>query len=287
MKHLISRDQRVLAFDRTIEPVLEIEPGDTVTFETTDDSYARLAAGESVQSVGVDSINAMTGPVSVRGAGPGDALRIEVLDIEIVRAWSMWVPGFGGWGRFTSEFHAMQVPVEDGMLRLSDGLTVPLEPMIGCIGLAPARGRGSTMGPVFSCGGNMDLRELSPGATLWLPVQVPGALLSLGDLHAAMGHGEPALISIEAAGRATLRIDVEKDTRLGFPRLRVADETICVGIGATHDEANQLALDQALDVLTGQHGLEPFTAYAYACARVGVRLGGPAGAMMLAVVPDP
>jgi len=285
--HVVSSDQRALAFDRRIPPVLEIDAGDTVSFETNDDAYVRLAAGEPAESVGMDYINAVTGPVAVRGAEPGDALRIEVLEIRIVRAWSLWVPGFGGLGRFTAEFRAMQTPIEGDRVRISDRVTVPLQPMIGCIGLAPAAGRGSTMGPVFSAGGNMDLRELSPGATLWLPVQVPGALLSMSDIHAAMGLSEPTLVGLEAAGTATLRIDVEKGRRLAFPRLRVGAETICIGIADTHHEANQHALDQAYELLTGEHGMEPFVAYTYASARVGVRLGGPAGAMMLAVVPDP
>lgn len=285
--HVVGSDRRVTAFDRTIPPVLEIEPGDTVTFETSDDAYARLAAGEPVESVGLAALNAVTGPVAVRGAAPGDALRIEVLAIRIDRAWSVWLPGFGALGRHTAAFQAMRTPVEGDRVRISDRVTVPLEPMIGCIGLAPAAGRGSTVGPVFTCGGNMDLRELSPGATLWLPVQVPGALLSMSDLHAAMGHGEPTAVSLEAAGAATLRVDVEEGRGLPFPRLRVGAETICIGVGSTFASAHQRALDQAYELLTGEHGLEPMTAYAYACARVGVRFGGPAGTMVLAAVPDP
>jgi amidase len=285
--HVISSDQRALVFDRRIPPVLEIDPGDTVAFETSDEAYTRLAAGEPVESVGPENINAVTGPVAVRGAEPGDALRIEVLDIQIRRAWSVWLPGFGMLGGYTRRFQALRTPVEDGRLRISERVTVPLEPMIGCIALAPAEGRGSTLGPVYPFGGNMDLRELSPGATLWLPVQVPGALLSVGDLHAAMGQGEPTFVSLEAAGTATLRIDVEKGRRLASPRLRVGDETICVGIGTSHGAANQRALALAWELLTGELGMEPMEAYAYTSARVGIRFGGPAGAVVLAVVPDP
>jgi amidase len=285
--HVVGSERRAMAFDRTIPPVLEIDPGDTVTFETSDDSYARLVAGESVESVGLATLNAVTGPVAVRGAEPGDALRIEVLAIRIVRAWSMWLPGFGALGAYTTGLRVMQMPIEGDRVRTSDRVTVPLEPMIGCIGLAPAAGRGSTLGPVFPSGGNMDLRELSPGATLWLPVEVPGGLLSMSDIHAAMGHGEPTFVSIEAAGEATLRIGVEKGRGLAFPRLRVGEDTICVGMGSTYAAAHQRALDQAYELLTGEHGLEPPAAYTYACARVGVRFGGPAGTMVLAVVPDP
>ena len=118
---------------------------------------------------------------------------------------------------------------------------------------------------------------MSPGAILWLPVQVDGGMLSMGDFHAAMGEGEPTFVGLEASGSATVRIDLESGSSLSSPRLRVGADTICVGMGETHLEAKQDAIDQAFELLIGDHGLEPFIAYAYASARVGLRLGGPAG----------
>jgi amidase len=298
--HVVSHEQSAAAFDPAIPPVLEIDPGDTVRFETDDAVYRRLAAGEPLERIGAQNVNAVSGPVAVRGASPGDALRIEVLDVEIARAWSVWIPLFGLLGARTERIQALPVPVEDGRLRLGDSLTVPLEPMIGCIGVAPASGRASTLKPCFTGGGNMDLRELSPGATLWLPVLTDGALLSVGDLHAAMGQAEPTSVSLEAAGAATLRIDLERGRALGSPRLRVGSDTLCVGLGTAPHDAAQSATDQAFELLVSEHGLTPMEAYAYVSARVGLRLGGPAGAnpaatpgvpgfgeVMLAVVPDP
>lgn len=298
--HVVSHEQSAAAFDPASPPVLEIEPGDTVRFETDDAVYRRLAAGEPLERIGAQNVNVVSGPVAVRGAEPGDTLRIEVLDIEIVRAWSVWIPRYGLLGDRTERVQAMQVPIEDGRLRLGGSLTVSLEPMIGCIGVAPATGRASTLRPCFTGGGNMDLRELSPGATLWLPVLTDGALLSVGDLHAAMGQGEPTSISLEAAGAATLRIDLERGRALRSPRLRVGSDMLCVGLGSTPHQASHSATDQAFDLLVSEHGLAPMEAYAYVCARVGLRYGGPAGAneaftagvpgfgeVMLAVVPDP
>ena len=290
---VIAKDKHSFALDRSLDPVLEVDPGEVVRFETDDEAIRRLASGESIMDIGPERLNAVTGPLAVRGAEPGDALRIEVLEVEIERAWTVWIPGFGRLGAGTEQPRIAECPVDGDRLRVADGLSVPLQPMIGCIGVAPADGTGSTMRPAYPFGGNMDLRELSPGATLSLPVQVPGARLSVGDLHAAMGQAEPSCIAIEAAGAATLRIDVDKDRSLEMPRLQVDGETICVGIGASHAEAYQLALDQAYDLLTEEHGLDPFTAYAYTCARVGMRLGGPASAqgpdssIVLAAVPDP
>jgi amidase len=283
----VSAAHCAVVLDARIPPALEVEPGEVVTSETGDEAYRRLATGESVEEIGLERFNTVTGPVLVRGAEPGDALRVEVLEIAIERAWIAWLPGFGPFGARLRGLQTREVLVSGGRVHLSERLRVPLEPMVGCIGLAPAVGQSSTLGPAFPWGGNFDLRELSPGATILLPVQVPGALLSLGDLHAAMGRAEPALVAIEAAGRATVRIDLEKSRWLQYPRLLWDGATGCLGLGETLAAAQRCALDQAYALLVGEWGLDTSEAYAYLCARVQLRPGGPASPMVLAVVPDP
>lgn len=283
--YVLTKDQRAFAFAPGILPALEIDPGAVVTFETGSEAYERLAAGEPVEAIGLENFNAVTGPVSVRGAEPGDALAIDVLAVTVRRAWSVWLPGFGGLGSRTTEIRVREIPLEDGVARIADGLTVPVEPMIGCIGVAPADGESSTLMPAYRWGGNMDLRELEPGATLYLPVQVSGALLSMGDLHAAMGAAEPTWVSLEASGQATLRVRIEKGLSIPFPRVDLEGATACLGMGATLEEAHQAALDHAFDVLLAG-GLDTFDAYAFASARVEMRFGGPASPIVLAVVPD-
>ena len=217
-EHALSRETYQVAFDPSVPPALEIDPGDTVTFETGSDAYERLAGGESVDAIGLPNFNRVTGPVAVRGASPGDALAIEVLDVQVRKAFSVWLPGFGGLGGRTDEQRVMETPLEDGRAVIgTDGVSVPIRPMIGCIGTAPAEGSASTFMPAYPFGGNMDLREMEPGTTLYLPVNVPGGLLSMGDLHAAMGTAEPTWVSLEAAGQATLRIGVEKGLTPGVP----------------------------------------------------------------------
>jgi amidase len=287
---LVSRAHVAHHFDASLPPALEVDPGAVVAFETGDDAYARLARGEPPEAIKDEEYNAVTGPVLVRGAAPGDVLRIEVVDVALERAWLVWLPGHGPLGRYNDQVQVRPVRLEGGRAHLSGRLSVPLEPMIGCIGLAPGRGRGSTYEPAYRWGGNLDLRELSPGATLYLPVQVPGALLSLGDLHAAMGAGEPAWIALEAAGRATVRLGLERGMALSHPRLRVGNTTFCVAVldkGRPLQEAGRVALEQAFELLTGEHHLDPLEAYGYACARVGLRFGGPACPIAVAVVPDP
>jgi len=288
--HFVSRDRTALAFSASPRPVLEIDPGDVVTFECGDAAYERLWNGEDPDAIEAEAYNAVTGPVVVRGAEPRDALRIDILAIEVQRVWAVWSPGFGPLGRWTDRPQIRPLSVAEGRARISDRLAVPLEPMIGCIGLAPARGASSTFAPAYPWGGNMDLRECSPGATLFLPVQARGAYLSLGDLHAAMGHGEPTWVSLEASGRATVRVGLEKGLRLKGPRLRVAGATLEVVVlkrKRSLEAAQKRATRRAYRLLTREWGLDPFEAYAYCCARVGVRFGGPASPIVLAVVPDP
>ncbi len=284
--YTLQKEQKAFAFDASIPPVLEIESGDTVTFETGDVAYERLSKGETVEAIGLENFNAVTGPVKVKGAEAGDVLKIEVVDVQVTRAWSVWLPDFGGLGKHTKEVEVKPILLRSERAYISNRLSVEIKPMIGCIGVAPAKGKGSTFMPAYPYGGNMDLREMSPGATLFLPVQVDGALLSMGDLHAAMGVAEPTWVSLEAAGSATLKISLEKNVKLKYPRLRVGTSTYCIGMGDTLEKAHQVALDEAYNLLINERGLEPFDAYAFASAVVDMRLGGPATAIVIAVVPD-
>jgi amidase len=283
---VLSKEQHTLDFRATHEPRVRVRDGAIVRFETGDIAYERLSKGESLESIGLETFNRVTGPVFVEGAEPGDALRVEILDVEIHRSWSVWLPGFGGLGGYTQETIARQVPLEDGFAVISSRIRVPVEPMIGCLGLAPADGVGSTFMPAYHWGGNMDLREMSPGTTVDLPVEVPGGLLSVGDHHAAMGRGEPTWVSLESAGASTLRISLRKGAGISHPVLRRDGSILFLGMGADLAAAHQHAVDRAWAYLVEDRGLELFEAYAYASARLEMRLGGPASAMVLAGLPE-
>jgi amidase len=196
------------------------------------------------------------------------------------------MPGVGSLGHRIDAASVRELRLEDGVALVGESIAVPLHPSIGCIGVAPASAPGSTMGPAGPWGGNMDLRELVPGATLLLPVQVEGALLCLGDLHAAMGAGEPTGAGFESAGRATIRLDVIRDMELAFPRILSDGATICVGMDETHPLARRRAMEQAHQLLV-ERGLDPLDAYAYLSAEAELRLGGPASPIVLAVVRFP
>lgn len=281
------------AFDASVPPDVVIEPGEVVAFTTSDSTLRRIERGDALTDEEYETLNLVAGPVYVTGAEAGDSLDIDILDVAIASAWVVWMEGFGPLGDEVKGVGAAQVLAADGSLDLGDGVRVPLDPMVGCIGVAPASGSASTLRPVYPTGGNLDLRALRPGTRISLPVEVEGGLLSLGDLHAAQGHGEPAFVAVEAAGTATVRVSVTKGARLPAPRLHLEDTTICVGMGPTFPEARGSAVRQAYAVLRDEHELSEASAYAYTCAQVGIMPAGPSGSMgdgleaVLAVVPHP
>lgn len=286
----ISADKSRNCFDSTARPVATINSGEIVTFECGDKAYENLFLSGSLPEDGTLSFNMVTGPVAVVDAKKSDSLAIEVLNIEISRAWVVGLPGLGPLGDFFSDSIIYQAPIANGRLKLSNNLSVDIRPTIGCIGLAPENGRSSTLAPAYPWGGNLDLKELCIGATILLPVQKEGALLSVGDLHAAMGAGEPSVAAIEASGKVTLGISLLKDRPISYPRLLLDETTVCVvpaGRNQGYGAARESAVKEAFLVLVQDFGLTPTEAYAYVSAKVDLRLGGPACPIVLSVIPHP
>ena len=180
-----------------------------------------------------------------------------------------------------------RLPIRDGAVIISDTLRVPVRPMIGCLGLAPAYGETSTLGPAMPWGGNYDLTQVCPGSTVLFPAQVPGGLFSLGDLHAAMGEHEATFVSIECAGTATVRLNVRPALRLETPRIETAERIYTIGLGlrrGDYDAARRQAARLLFELLTREWQLSAREAYTLISAQGDLTLGGPAGAIVLASV---
>jgi amidase len=284
--HVLSGNSKTYRFSGVDLPVSEVPPGSIVRFETSDDSYERLSQGEPLADVWKQA-NPVTGPVAIRGAVKGDALRIEILAIDIRRAWVVWLADFGPLGHAGGLNEVKEVSIQDGKLEIGTDSSINLDPMIGCIGVAPPKkGIGSTVGPAGRWGGNMDIRDLRPGSTLYLPVFHPGGLLSLGDLHAAMGAGEPCCVAIEAIGSATVRLDVVPGANIQYPRIDVPGGTLCVGVGQCIKDAQGAAIREAWKVLGEKTSLSDAEAFAFASARLELRSGTPGAPLALAFIPS-
>jgi amidase len=161
--------------------------------------------------------------------------------------------------------------------------------MIGCLGLAPARGETSTLSPAMPWAGNYDLTQIAPGATVLFPAQVPGGLFSLGDLHAAMGEHEATFVAIECAGTATVRLGVRRGLRLETPRIETAERVFVLGLSDCGDygAARLQAARLLFALLTDELGLSPREAYGLISARGDLTLGGPAGTIVVASIDWP
>ncbi|KAH3765883.1 acetamidase/formamidase family protein [Pelomyxa schiedti] len=260
-------------FDRSDKPIARVPSGSTVMFETNDFSYQEwFESGELC----MEAVNRVTGPLYVEGAEAGDALDVQIISIQVTSAWHA----------NTNEDNVSPCTVtSDGQIMLSERLSIPVDPMIGCIATANTTFPQSTLAPCYPNGGNMDLREIGPGCLVSLPVFVPGALLYIGDLHAAMGQGEAFGAGLEAAGEVVVKVTVRKNVKLPSPRLLLPDgQIVCIGIGS---HARGECIKQAMLVLIREYHLTSDEARKYAVARVGLRYGGPADNIILAVFPPP
>jgi amidase len=284
--HLLTKDRASGSFSADQEPALRVEAGagDRITFETDDLAYAQMEELRDMAKV-TATLNPVTGPVYVEGAEPGDALAVTIHDIELAEeGWSVYIPGAGALAApMGSEMFVRRIPVSDGRAQLTDSLDCAIAPMIGCIGLAPANVAASTVMPSYVTGGNMDLTDAAPGATVFLPVQVPGAMLAIGDIHAVMSRGESSFVAVEIAGRATVSVDVVKGRRLPAPQIETPEEYVCVGLGDPVQDSIDMAYQALFSVLVDDHGWSKEDAYVVMSALAHTELGGPTGS----VPPDP
>ena len=289
--HFISRDTGQTSFSKDAEPVLTIAPGTgaRISFETDDLAYQQMHEHHDIEKV-TAKLNAVTGPVFIEGAEPGDVLAVTVHDITFPGGgWSVYLPGAGALaGVMGEDWMTRPIDIVDGEAVLTDGLRCPIQPMIGCIGVAPAEGEMSVVMPSYPTGGNMDLTDAAPGSTVYLPVQVPGALLSIGDLHAVMARGESTFVAIEAAGVATVSVDVIKPEEgsswkgMRAARVETPEEFVFVGIGDPVQTSIQHAYEDLFKYLTLDKGFSNDDAYVVMSAVAHTELGGPTGSK-----PDP
>ena len=248
----------------TVPPALKIASGDTVITETLD------AAGYDKDGVErAHGPNPMNGPIFIEGAQPGDALKVEILRMTPNRA--------TGWTRASLAGNVVDPEVvrdlpsrervtwsidrQGGTTQLKDppvgleNFVLPLEPMIGCFGVAPSLGQAFSTATSAENGGNMDYRGFGPGAAVWFPVAVEGALFFVGDCHAVQGDGEIVGTGVETSYEVELRLTVEKRQAIKWPRGETADDIYTVGNARPLDQALQHATTEMFEWLVSGYGL--------------------------------
>ncbi|WP_062212050.1 acetamidase/formamidase family protein [Aureimonas sp. AU12] len=265
-------------WDNTFEPAQRVAPGSTVFFECHDSSGGQLSAKSTAADIAAldfGKINPVTGPIHVEGAEPGDALKVTIEGFEPSGfGWTANIPGFG---LLAEDFKdpALTLWSYDPATLAPSAFgahgRVPLKPFAGTIGVAPAEPGHHSVVPPRRVGGNLDIRDLSAGTVLYLPVEVAGALFSVGDTHAAQGDGEVCGTAIESPMNVTLKLDLVKDARLRMPRFSTAGPVtrhldakgyeVTTGVGPDLMAGARHAVADMVELLAGRYNLNPVDAY--------------------------
>jgi amidase len=258
-------------------PVAHVKPGDIVETNTLDAFGGVLKKpGDKLSAVKGD--NPLTGPFYIDGAQPGDTLAVKILDLQVDgnQGVGAFAPGFGALNEtgYTPMLHPPLperiwfYPIDKASntatfkaLDSKFSVKIPLHPFFGCIGVAPAGGEARSSIVPAEFGGNMDAPEASVGNTLYLPVNVAGALLYMGDGHAAMGDGEVAGTAIEVALFARVQVNIIKGKRINWPRFENNDSIMAVGAYRPLDDALRIAFTELVDWIHKDYGLSSLDAY--------------------------
>jgi acetamidase/formamidase len=275
--HYCPTDRVHFTWDTGNEPLLTIADGDVVVFETRDVSDDQIGPGSDasvIAGLDWDRVYPLAGPVFVEGAEPGDTLAIELLDLH-TKGWG-WTAILPGLGLLSEDFTEPYLRVFDltrgDVTAFREDILIPLTPFMGTMGVCPAGASKQPVMPPGTFGGNLDTRQLVRGTTLFLPVQVEGALFSTGDAHGCQGDGEICVTGLEAPMFATMRFSLQKGHSIPGPQYRTAPGPLTpavdsgsfygtTGVGGDLYVAAQDATRAMIDHLTANYALSREDAY--------------------------
>jgi amidase len=257
----LGRQHITTAFDRREPPVLRVRPGETIVIETEDSRAGETRTPETTTPAYLRAMrargwrsNPVTGPIQVEGAAPGDTLLLTIEEIACdTQGYTGTWPIQLHMTDWFSEPETVIWPIADGYIHLIDGIRVPVRPMVGTIGVAPAVEVLSTA-TSGRHGGNLDIPEVGPGATIWLPVEVPGALFALGDCHARQNDGETRSLEMRAEVTVTVGLHQGRPPGMTWPRIETAEYLITIGCDRPLENALVTAVREMtlwVEVLTG------------------------------------
>jgi amidase len=258
------------------EPIARVKPGERVTIHTDDAFESRITKREDLPSRALATakfLNPQTGPIYVEGAEPGDTLAVRIESIVPTRdfAVSVLIPYFGGLTS-TNFTRTLQEPlpervwiwdlVDGGSNLLNEdlGVKLPWEPFLGTLAVAPDLEAITALAP-GPFGGNMDVPDVKPGNSVYLPVWNDGALVYTGDCHARQGQGELCGVALEITSRVTVVFDVIKDKAIEWPRIESDEAIMVVGSARPMEDAARIANTELVLWLEQEHGYDRWDAY--------------------------
>lgn len=276
--HTIHGRHHHFGWDNSIPPVMRVAPGTTLDFECVDAGGGQVSKdSKAADLVNLDfgRVNPVTGPIYVESAKPGDVLKVTFEGFRPSGfGWTANIPGFG---MLADQFPdpALKTwsydPSAAKPAMFSSAAKVPLKPFCGTVGVALAEPGLHSVVPPRRVGGNLDIRDLSMGSVLYLPVEVEGALFSIGDGHAVQGDGEVCGTAIETPLNVTLTLELDRNLKLRTPcfmtpgpvtrHLDAKGYEVSTGIGPDLMQAARDAVSQMIDILGKQHGLSAIDAY--------------------------
>jgi acetamidase/formamidase len=283
-EHHLAAERLHFAWDNSMAPLLAIEPGDTVTFETWDASghyYTRTSTAEDMTRRTSFRGHALTGPVRIHGASPGATLVVDVVEVKPAEwGWTSLGPRGGLLAEDFPQPYMKIWDLSDGQTaRGIEGVAVPLAPFCGVMGVALAEpGEHSTI-PPRRVGGNMDVKQLTAGSTLYLPIECDGALFSVGDAHGVQGDGEVCISAVEMDSTTTLRFTLS-DVSIREPQIRLGEAPTrlagpyhgCTAHAPDLLEAAKNATRYLIDWICKEAHLSPQDAYALCSVAAELRL---------------
>jgi amidase len=253
-------------------PAMSVKPGETIVVETLDGFGGRIKSdSDPFPEIDLDHVNQTTGPIEVIGQ-PGDTLAIHIKQIRLPRQGVTTIfPGFGVLkDEFGKEWKKV-CQIRANRVVFPGGVTLPVCPVIGTIGVAPAIGAIGNLYP-GPHGGNLDINDITTGATVYLPVFVPGALFSLGDGKAVMGDGETNGVGIEVSMQITITLKLLKGQTIARPRLENSRYVMTIASAKSLEDASRTALKDMLELLVQKTKLTREQAYALLGAIADVRI---------------
>jgi amidase len=269
----VPKHRVIYSFSSKNKPVEHVKLGEKILLET-EDAFGDQVKDErmSIEQLDWAKVNGATGPIFIDGAKPGDTLVVDIEEIRVAEKGVMAViPRQGALKDRPFKAAVKVVSIHDGYVHFENGIRIEANPVIGTIGVAPLAEEIPT-GSLGKHGGNMDVKEVTSGTKLYLPVFVDGALFAAGDMHAVQGDGEVCVSAVEVSGEIVLSFDILKGKSLSWPVLETQNSYAFLACGDSLDEASVSAVEAAVEAFMREYGWSFETAYMFASLVVDVKV---------------
>lgn len=268
----VSSDKAIYSFDPKNKPVEYVDTQETIILEALDALGGQIKSErDTLDKIDWSRVNPATGPIYIKGAEKGDTLIVDILDIEIPdKGIGLVIPGYGALAEQEYKSLIKFIDIIDGYIDYN-GIRLPSRPMIGTIGVAPAKETYPTSVP-HKHGGNLDCKEVTRGARLYLPVFTDGALFAAGDIHAVQADGELCVAAVEVSGKMTFKFDLIKGRRPNWPIVEYNDHYSILTSHEDLDKAVEYATYEAVKTIMNSTGWSFEEAYIFSSLGIDIRI---------------